>query len=122
MNLTHRFGGSWTEEKLERVRKYLSAYTKIFTRNVAASWYKTVYLDAFAGTGFRAASCKDSSGRPDCDFLVHDDDALSFQKGSAYAALRLSQLSMNIGLLKSALSMLSNSRSCARGSLKRLIR
>jgi three-Cys-motif partner protein len=84
MNPSHRFGGSWTEEKLGRVRQYLSAYTKIFTRNVAASWYKTIYLDAFAGTGYRTSSCEDNV---DADFLPHDDDALSFQKGSAYTAL-----------------------------------
>ena len=31
-----QFGGDWTAQKLERVRKYLSAYTTIFTRNERA--------------------------------------------------------------------------------------
>jgi three-Cys-motif partner protein len=80
----HPFGGNWTEEKLTRVKKYLSAYTKIFTSNVAASWYKTVYLDAFAGTGYRTSP---STEKQAAGFFPHDDDALSFQKGSACAAL-----------------------------------
>lgn len=33
----HAFGGSWTEEKLTRLRKYLEAYTVIFTKNPAAA-------------------------------------------------------------------------------------
>lgn len=84
MNSSHRFGGSWTQEKLTRVKKYLSAYTTIFTSNVAASWYKTVYVDAFAGTGYRSPS---SAETPDAGLFPLDDDALSFQKGSTCAAL-----------------------------------
>jgi three-Cys-motif partner protein len=49
----HEFGGDWTTEKLERVRKYLCAYTKIFTGSVKARYYTTIYVDAFAGTGHR---------------------------------------------------------------------
>ena len=29
---SHQFGGAWTEEKLDRVSKYLAAYTTIFSR------------------------------------------------------------------------------------------
>lgn len=29
----HRFGGAWTQEKLERIGKYLPAYTTIFKAN-----------------------------------------------------------------------------------------
>jgi len=46
-----RFGGSWTDDKLERVRKYLVAYAKIM-RNRR---YRFAYIDAFAGTGYRPA-------------------------------------------------------------------
>src|SRR4029079_15745303 len=56
----HVFGGDWTNDKLERVRKYLREYTKIFSRNERASYFTTIYVDAFAGTGERADS---SSGR-----------------------------------------------------------
>lgn len=43
------FGGNWTEDKLERVKKYLSAYTKIMNKHP----FKFAYIDAFAGTGYR---------------------------------------------------------------------
>jgi hypothetical protein len=29
----HQFGGSWTEDKLDRLRSYLMAYRTIFTQN-----------------------------------------------------------------------------------------
>ncbi|HET6202925.1 MAG TPA: three-Cys-motif partner protein TcmP [Planctomycetota bacterium] len=45
------FGGRWTQEKLELLRKYISAYTKIFRRNRRARYFETVYVDAFAGAG-----------------------------------------------------------------------
>lgn len=56
MTTVHRFGGNWTEEKLRRLKKYLSAYMTIFRGNPWASRYTTYYVDAFAGTGYRAAS------------------------------------------------------------------
>ncbi|MEO5711976.1 MAG: three-Cys-motif partner protein TcmP [Luteolibacter sp.] len=47
------FGGSWTAEKLERLRKYLAAYVQIMKRQ---SWCDAYcYLDAFAGTGYNTA-------------------------------------------------------------------
>lgn len=42
------FGGDWTEEKLERVRKYLVAYATIMIRQ----HFRFAYIDAFAGTGY----------------------------------------------------------------------
>jgi three-Cys-motif partner protein len=53
MSLEHSFGGAWTEEKLDQLRKYLAAYMRIFAQNPKAAWYKTIYVDAFAGTGYR---------------------------------------------------------------------
>jgi three-Cys-motif partner protein len=44
------FGGEWTQDKLTRVRKYLRAYTTILHDKP----FKTAYIDAFAGTGYRA--------------------------------------------------------------------
>jgi len=52
----HIFGGDWTSEKLERVRKYLQAYTTIFHRNERARFFTTYFVDAFAGTGDRKDS------------------------------------------------------------------
>jgi len=43
----HRFGGRWTAEKLDILRKYLSFYTLALSRQK----FDLVYIDAFAGTG-----------------------------------------------------------------------
>jgi len=82
MTRPHRFGGPWTQEKLDRLAKYLSAYTTIFTKNERAQWFTTTYVDAFAGTGFRALRTGDTERR-----LFDDPDAEEFQKGSAAIAL-----------------------------------
>jgi three-Cys-motif partner protein len=46
------FGGPWTQQKLECLRKYLKAYTTILKRNVRAQFFRITYVDAFAGTGY----------------------------------------------------------------------
>ena len=80
----HQFGGAWTEEKLDRVRKYLAAYTTIFTQNARAATLRTIYVDAFAGTGYRTASSQHTSTALP---LFADEDATSLQQGSAASAL-----------------------------------
>jgi three-Cys-motif partner protein len=81
-----QFGGTWTEEKLECVRKYLSAYMAIFRANKYARKYATLYVDAFAGTGYRCAApdvCDDASL-----FAARaDEDGVRFLDGSAANAL-----------------------------------
>jgi len=52
--IKQQFGGTWTEEKLECLEKYLIAYRKIFTLNEKAKYFTTYYVDAFAGTGSRS--------------------------------------------------------------------
>lgn len=84
----HVFGGIWTQEKLERVRKYLAAYTKIFAKNPKAQTLTTIYVDAFAGTGYRT----DSRQKSDQslwfqEFIETDVD--EFLKGSARIALEV---------------------------------
>ncbi len=49
MEDTHAFGGSWTDEKLETLQGYLSAYTKALKNQR----FTKGYIDAFAGTGTR---------------------------------------------------------------------
>ena len=51
-----QFGGDWTEKKLICLKKYLSAYTTILSKQI--TWngkikYRYAYIDAFAGTGYR---------------------------------------------------------------------
>jgi three-Cys-motif partner protein len=94
MATTHQFGGDWTEEKLERIRKYLEAYTKIFTVNKGAAYYITYYVDAFAGTGYRDVkiekdAVKESLYVNEMDIEALESDAMSLQKGSARVALEI---------------------------------
>ena len=49
-----RFGGDWTVEKLERVRKYLVAYATIMNRQ----HFRFAYIDAFVGTGYNTPKTK----------------------------------------------------------------
>lgn len=49
-NPEHRFGGDWTEQKLGILERYLEAYL-IALKN--QNFYK-IYIDAFAGTGYRS--------------------------------------------------------------------
>lgn len=86
--ITHQFGGTWTQEKLERVRSYLVEYTKIFTRNPSAQFYSTIYVDALAGTGYRT----DSRTAKYQDSLfpeLNEADAQEFLKGSTRIALEV---------------------------------
>lgn len=71
--VSQQFGGDWTEQKLDCVSKYLSAYTTIMhTRE-----YNFTYIDAFAGTGYRKQN-------------NYDDPAIQcFLAGSARRALEV---------------------------------
>jgi three-Cys-motif partner protein len=82
----HQFGGDWTNEKLERIRKYLSAYTIIFKGNEQARKLFPIYVDAFAGTGYRTpsqSSIKSTLPLPE----LSESDNQDFLKGSACIAL-----------------------------------
>ena len=83
----HSFGGDWTAKKLARLKDYLIAYMKIFTRNERARFFTTNYIDAFAGTGYRVKSGGPSHSS---DALFDDDDLndiASYGQGSARIAL-----------------------------------
>jgi three-Cys-motif partner protein len=84
----HIFGGDWTTEKLERVRKYLRAYTTIFASNERARRLTTTYVDAFAGSGSRLASKTHGSSVLGFDELIEPDNQ-AFLKGSARIALEV---------------------------------
>ena len=82
------FGGDWTAEKLERVRKYLAAYTIIFARNPKAQKLISIYVDAFAGTGYRT-----KPPRLDAQTALFQElaepESEAFLKGSARIALEV---------------------------------
>ena len=84
MRSRQSFGGSWTEDKLERLRKYLKAYLTIFQRNVSAQFFTTVYVDAFAGTGYIG---RRSSATAQSFPELAETETQNFLKGSTRVAL-----------------------------------
>jgi three-Cys-motif partner protein len=76
------FGGSWTEQKLEILKKYLDAYNTALKNQP----FKRVYIDAFAGTGYR----QQQKHQYDIQGIFEDleqDESIKFLKGSAKLAL-----------------------------------
>lgn len=82
MTQQHSFGGSWTQDKLERLRGYLEAYMQIFKKQ---PWAQTVYVDAFAGTG--TISVKPALATNASLFEQDEDKINSFLDGSVRVAL-----------------------------------
>lgn len=88
----HRFGSdAWTESKLDALEMYLKAYRLIFDRNERAQYFKTLYVDAFAGSGSRYESLKGKS--KDQIELFEDeippDMGDEYRRGSVLRALDL---------------------------------
>ncbi|NIM15774.1 MAG: three-Cys-motif partner protein TcmP [Candidatus Aminicenantes bacterium] len=79
-----QFGGNWTEEKLIRVKKYLSAYATIMNKYP----FKFAYIDAFAGTGYRELEKIDQMETCLYPDLV-DEDIENYADGSARIALQV---------------------------------
>ena len=78
------FGGNWTTEKLERVHKYLKAYTTIMKdRN-----FHFAYIDAFAGTGYRTYR-QDADSRELMFPAIAEQEVQEFLDGSARIALQV---------------------------------
>ncbi|MHB9036108.1 MAG: three-Cys-motif partner protein TcmP [Armatimonadota bacterium] len=79
------FGGSWTQEKLEILRKYLEAYTTVMKRQA----FETLYIDAFAGTGY----CGKREEHDEQQLSIFEDlaeeDSQAYIKGSARIALEV---------------------------------
>lgn len=82
----HDFGGTWTRRKLDALRDYLLAYQKIFKHSPKARMLRTVYVDAFAGTGER--DIREAAVEPQL-FGYADEDIKRYQEGSAKIALSL---------------------------------
>ena len=81
----HDFGGSWTEEKLLRVEKYLRAYMQIMKKYPFA----TAYVDAFAGTGYRTSAPLDDAPLLAAAGTEDVQDVETFKEGSVIRALRV---------------------------------
>ena len=76
-----QFGGGWTQEKLARVSSYLSAYTSALKKMP----FTLIYIDAFAGTGYRNIKIEEKKGLGLADLT--GEDAKAFHDGSAKIAL-----------------------------------
>ena len=85
----HSFGGSWTDDKLNRLAKYLAAHRQIFTTNEKARHFTTWYVDAFAGTGSRSTQDATNSEPGLFDDVYNDLDTAEYRDGSALIALKL---------------------------------
>src|SRR5215211_10584 len=79
-----QFGGDWTAEKLERVRKYLVAYATIMKEKR----FRFAYIDAFAGTGYRTTSKAKKTAETLFPELL-EEDSQKFIGGSARIALQV---------------------------------
>lgn len=79
-----QFGGSWTEQKLQRLGKYLTAY-----RNALKDQPFTLYyIDAFAGTGYNTPKAAPDYQSPLFDDLAAEETR-QFIDGSARIALQI---------------------------------
>ncbi|ERT04563.1 hypothetical protein M595_5486 [Lyngbya aestuarii BL J] len=78
------FGGDWTEEKLNRVSKYLKAYSTIMNKYN----FNYAYIDAFAGTGYRTLKDEDEPNTLLLPELV-EQESKKFLDGSARIALQI---------------------------------
>jgi three-Cys-motif partner protein len=87
----HLFGGDWTTEKLETVRKYLVSYTTALKNTP----FRIAYIDAFAGTGHRTKrSRRESNGLVQTPIFgfppeYYERDSQEFLDGSARIALQV---------------------------------
>lgn len=78
----HKFGGSWTQQKLDILKKYLKAYSTIMNKQA----FKFAYIDAFAGTGYRKSQTEPEDTL-DLENIINDKE--EFIKGSAKIALEV---------------------------------
>jgi three-Cys-motif partner protein len=72
----HIFGGDWTEVKLNVLRQYLQFYTTAFKNQP----FKSIYIDAFAGTGERQRIIPAAP-------IFNEDEKIETLAGSAKIAL-----------------------------------
>jgi hypothetical protein len=84
----HSFGGDWTEDKLSRLKGYLTQYRRIFTSG-KASYFTSWYVDAFAGSGSRSSLPQELALKDLLDDVEDDPDADRYRDGSAKIALSL---------------------------------
>jgi three-Cys-motif partner protein len=78
-----QFGGSWTEQKLQRLREYLVAYQEVMKKQP----FTLYYADAFAGTGYNTPKTLPEEQSLFADLAAKD--TRQFLDGSARIALQI---------------------------------
>jgi len=78
------FGGDWTEEKLGILARYLADYNTALKKMP----FIRVYIDAFAGTGYREQK-RTRRQLPDLFAEIKEEESQVFLKGSAKRALEV---------------------------------
>lgn len=86
-----KWGGNWTEEKLEAFQEYVKAYLKIINaqKRKFNGWPTTIYFDGFAGSGKRPKSNYKNENTLFSDYFVKEEAEV--YKGSAERVLGLNQ-------------------------------
>ncbi len=84
-DLFQSFGGRWTERKLQVLTEYLRQYNKALKNQK----FERVYIDAFAGTGYRQQA-HNPMAKFDVFRELEAQDAQRFMKGSTVRALEVS--------------------------------
>ena len=86
----HRWGGSWTEEKLNAFSKYVGAYLTIMNKHRNKYRWQLIYFDGFAGSGSREEDhCSDTIDMFE-EFGISVDDTTIY-KGAAERVLSIEQ-------------------------------
>jgi len=78
--ISQKFGGPWTEKKLEAVEKYLVAYMRIMRGEKVGGIFNVTYVDGFAGSGRRYS---EAGGL----FEDNDSEIAEFYRGSVHRSL-----------------------------------
>ena len=89
-----KWGGSWTEEKLDAFEKYVNAYLTIMNTYRTKWGWKLVYFDGFAGSGSRESKNKEYESNLLQELFKDDSIAreeLDLYKGAAERVLGIKQ-------------------------------
>jgi three-Cys-motif partner protein len=79
----HRFGGDWTQAKLDVIVAYLTAYTTALDKTP----FRTAYVDAFAGSGYRSGRRGSDDATSELLLPLTADEPQELLAGSARIAL-----------------------------------
>ncbi len=83
------WGGSWTEEKLDALEKYVRAYLTIMKKYAKENGWKLFYFDAFAGSGSREVSSDEDKNDENSLFGEEELEEITEQASYKGAAERV---------------------------------